>query len=152
MTLKSDAKFQETLTLGSKTDARNLVNLNAVSGMSENLHFDVLLLSKLYYVWVKKIRTKNIEYSCFDFLAYSMEPMFTFDEFWGSLCSLCSRIFGNSSPAINDTLSFGFLCLWCKHSFVWFLDWILFKYRNVSRLGTIMFNRFLSIFHKTCCC
>ena len=50
MTLKSDAKFQETLTLGSKTDARNLVNLNAVSGMSENLHFDVLLLSKLYYV------------------------------------------------------------------------------------------------------
>ena len=34
MTLKSDAKFEEKLTLGSKNDMRNLVNL----------HFDVLLL------------------------------------------------------------------------------------------------------------
>ena len=50
MTVKSDAKFEEKLTLGSKSDMRNLVNFNASSGKSENLHFDVLLLSKLYYV------------------------------------------------------------------------------------------------------
>ena len=45
MRLKSDAKFEEKLTLGSKNDTRNLVNFNASSGKSGNLHFDVLLLS-----------------------------------------------------------------------------------------------------------
>ena len=48
MTLKSYAKFEEKLTLGSKIDMRNLMNLYASSGKSENLHFDVLLLSRSY--------------------------------------------------------------------------------------------------------
>ena len=39
MTLKSDVKFEEKLTLGSKNDMRNLVNFNASSGKSENLHY-----------------------------------------------------------------------------------------------------------------
>ena len=43
MTLKNYAKFKEKLTLGFKNDMKNLVNLNASSGKSENLHFDVLL-------------------------------------------------------------------------------------------------------------
>ena len=43
-------RFEKKLTLGSKNDMRNLVNFNASSGKSENLHFDVLLLSKVYYV------------------------------------------------------------------------------------------------------
>ena len=50
MTLKNDAKFEEKLTLGSKTDMKNLMSFNASSGKSENLHFDVLLLSKVCYV------------------------------------------------------------------------------------------------------
>ena len=50
MTLKSDVKFEEKMSLGSKNDLRNLVNFNASSGKSENVHFDVLLLSKVYYV------------------------------------------------------------------------------------------------------
>ena len=50
MTLTSDSKFGEKLTLGSKNDVRNLVSFNASSGKSENLLFDVLLLSKLHYV------------------------------------------------------------------------------------------------------
>ena len=41
MALKSDEKFEEKLTLGSKTDMRNLVKFNANSGKSKNLHFDV---------------------------------------------------------------------------------------------------------------
>ena len=49
MTRKNDAKFEEKLTLGSKNDMRNLVNFNASSGKPENFHFDVLLLSKVYY-------------------------------------------------------------------------------------------------------
>ena len=43
MTLKSDAKFKEKLTLGSKNDVRNLENFNTSSSKSENLHFDMLL-------------------------------------------------------------------------------------------------------------
>ena len=50
--MKSDAKFEEKLTLGSKNHMRNLVNFNLSSGNSENLHFDVLLLE--YQVLAKK--------------------------------------------------------------------------------------------------
>ena len=46
MTLKSDAKFEEKLTVCSKNDMRNLVNFNASNGKSGKLHFDVLLLSR----------------------------------------------------------------------------------------------------------
>ena len=64
MTLKSDAKFEEKLALGSKNDMRNLVNFNASSGKSENLYFDVLLLSKVYYFWAKKVKCHNTEGRC----------------------------------------------------------------------------------------
>ena len=43
-------KFEEKLTLGSKNDMMNLVNFNASSGKSGNLHFDVLLLPIAYKV------------------------------------------------------------------------------------------------------
>ena len=56
MTLKSDAKFEEKLTLGSKNNMTNLVNFNATIGKSENLHFDLLLLSKAYKVSAKKVQ------------------------------------------------------------------------------------------------
>ena len=55
MTLKSDAKFEEKLTLGSKLDMKNLVNFNVSSGKSENSNFDVLLLSIAYKVSSKKV-------------------------------------------------------------------------------------------------
>ena len=42
MTLKNNAKFEEKMTLGSKSDMRNLVNFNASSGKSGKLQFDVL--------------------------------------------------------------------------------------------------------------
>ena len=48
----NNEKFEEKLSLGSKYYMRNLVNFNASSGTSENLHFDVLLLSIAYKVWI----------------------------------------------------------------------------------------------------
>ena len=56
MSLKSDAKFEEKLTFGFKNDMRNLVNFNASSDKSENLHFDVLLLSIAYKISAKKVQ------------------------------------------------------------------------------------------------
>ena len=49
MTLNSNAKFEEKLTLGSKNDIKNLVKFNASSGKPENLHFDLIFLLKVYY-------------------------------------------------------------------------------------------------------
>ena len=59
MALKSDAKFEDKLILGSKNDMRNLVNFNANSGKSENLQFDVLPLLIAY-----KVLTKMVQKSC----------------------------------------------------------------------------------------
>ena len=57
MTLKSDAKFEDTLIHGSKIDMKNLVNFNASSDKSENLHFDVLVLSKEYLLCREKLQS-----------------------------------------------------------------------------------------------
>ena len=54
MTLESDAKFEEKLTLDLKNDMMNLVNFNASSGWSENLNLYVLLLSIAYKVSAEK--------------------------------------------------------------------------------------------------
>ena len=60
MTLNSDAKFEEKLTLGSKHDMKNFVNFNASSGKRENLHLDVLLLSIAYKVSAKKVQKNDL--------------------------------------------------------------------------------------------
>ena len=45
MTLKNDGIFKGKLTRGFKNDKRNLVSFHASSQKTENLNFDVLLLS-----------------------------------------------------------------------------------------------------------
>ena len=60
MTLKSCAKLEEKLILGSKYDMRNLVNLNARSGKSKNFNFDVLLLSIAFKVSAKKVQKNDL--------------------------------------------------------------------------------------------
>ena len=62
MTLKSDAKFEIKLTLGSKNKMKNLVNFNVSSGKSEKLHFDVLLLSIVYKVSAKKVHKNDLSW------------------------------------------------------------------------------------------
>ena len=52
----NNEKFEEKLSLGSKNYMRNLVNFNASSATSENLHFDVLLLSIAYKVWINTVQ------------------------------------------------------------------------------------------------
>ena len=57
MTVESDTKFEEKLALGFKNDMTNFINFNANSGKSENLYFDVLLLSIAYIKFqLKKCR------------------------------------------------------------------------------------------------
>ena len=56
MALKTDVKFEEELILDPKNDVRSLVNFNSSSGKSGNLHFDGLLLLKVFNIWAKKIQ------------------------------------------------------------------------------------------------
>ena len=56
MTLKGDAKFKGKLTRDLKNEIRNLVNFQASSWQSENLHFDMALLSKAYKVINEKVQ------------------------------------------------------------------------------------------------
>ena len=62
MKLKSDIKFEETLTLGSKNDMKNLVIFNASSGKSGNLHFDVLFLPIAYKVSASKVQKNYLSW------------------------------------------------------------------------------------------
>ena len=58
MTLENDARFEEKLAHGFKNDMTNLVKFKASSGKSENLHFDMLLLSIAC-----KVSGKNVQKS-----------------------------------------------------------------------------------------
>ena len=50
MTMKNDAKIEEELTCQFKIDMRNLTNFDPSTQKSQNLHFNGLLLNKVYNV------------------------------------------------------------------------------------------------------
>ena len=50
MTMKNEAKFDEELTCQFKIDVRNLTNFNPSNQKSQKLHFNGLLLNKVYNV------------------------------------------------------------------------------------------------------
>ena len=56
MTMKGDANVNAKLTHGLKNVAKNLVNFLASSRISENFHFDGLLLYKAYKFFVEKVQ------------------------------------------------------------------------------------------------
>ena len=83
MTLKSDAKFEEKLTLGSEIDMRNLVNFNASNGKSENLDFDVLPLSIEYKVSAKKIQKNYFSWHWKKIQTLKKNWLFVWKMTWG---------------------------------------------------------------------
>ena len=62
MTLKGDTKFKGKLTYGFKNGIRNFVNFHASSWKSENLDFDVLLLSKAYKDLDEKVQKSYVSW------------------------------------------------------------------------------------------
>ena len=60
MKLKGDAKFKGKLARDLKNDIKNLVNFHASSRKSENLHFDGLLLSKVYKVLDERVQKSYV--------------------------------------------------------------------------------------------
>ena len=84
ITLKSDAKFEEKLTLDSKNDLMNPVNFNLSSGKSENSHFDMLLLSIAYEVSVEKVQN--------NYLSWNWRAMQSLKRNWHVVSSMTWRI------------------------------------------------------------
>ena len=62
ITMKNDAKFEESLTRRFKIDMGNLINLDPSNWSLKNVHFDALLLSKLYIVWAKKVHRSYLSW------------------------------------------------------------------------------------------
>ena len=60
MELKSDATFKGNLTRGLKNDIRNFVNFHASSQKSGSLHFNWLLLTKVYKDLDKKVQNSYV--------------------------------------------------------------------------------------------
>ena len=63
MTLRSDAKFEETLTWGLENDTRNLANFHQNGWKCQNWDFDGILLSKVENVWLKIYRGLMCDYN-----------------------------------------------------------------------------------------
>ena len=127
MTLRSDSKFEEKVTCGSENDMRNLVNFIASSGTSENLHFDVLLLSKVYYVWAKKVQAAG---SILVVKAYSI---CSFSKYFQILC-IFAQIFKYFALFLkNRTLSLlsriGPGRVMCHNTEEWCKIWIRIELR-----------------------
>ena len=88
MTLENDAKFEEQLALGFKNDMTNLVNFNASSSKSEDLHFDVLLLSIAYKIPAKICRRAISQ----DIEQWSKNSLFVWKMTWEIWCILTQAV------------------------------------------------------------
>ena len=67
-----------------KSDMRNLVNLNASSGKSEHLHFDVLLLSITYKVLAKKVQKNYFSWRWRVIQTLKKNWLFVWKMTWGT--------------------------------------------------------------------
>ena len=83
MTLKSNAKFEEKLSLSFKNDMMNLVHFNGSSGKSEDLHFDVLFLSIAYKVFAKKVQKNHLSWNWKAIKTLKENWLFVWKMTWG---------------------------------------------------------------------
>ena len=75
--------LKKKLTLNSKNDMRNLVNFNLSSGKSENLHFDVPLLSIAYKVSAEKLQKNYLSWHWKEIQTLKKNWLFIWKMTWG---------------------------------------------------------------------
>ena len=105
--------LKKKLTLDSKIDTRNLVNLNVSSGRSKNLHFDVLLLSITYKVSAEKTQ-KN-------YFWWHLKEIQTFKENWPCLKNDMRNLL-NFSPSSRNRKISTIMGHFCKNYVVFELE------------------------------
>ena len=62
MKLKRDTEFEKGTTFHFKIDIRNLTNFELSTQKSQNVHFNGLLLSKVYITWAKKVQRSYLSW------------------------------------------------------------------------------------------
>ena len=103
MTLKSNVKLEEKLTLGSKNGMRSLVNFNASSGKSKNLHFDVVLLLPIAYEISTKIYRKDyLSWHWKKIKALKKNWLFVWKMTWGIWWTLMQAVEGRKTLNLMD--------------------------------------------------
>ena len=120
MTLKGDAKFKEKLTCGLKNDIRNLINFHTSSWKSENLHFDVLLLSIAYKVSAKKVQ-KN-------YLSWHWKKIQTLKKSWLFVWEMTLGIWWTLTRALESLKICSLMGYFCRK----YVMFKLTKYRGVA--------------------
>ena len=60
MAMKNDSKSEEELTCHFKIDMTNLMDFDLSARSLKRLHFDGLILTKVYIVWAKKVQRSNL--------------------------------------------------------------------------------------------
>ena len=108
MTLMSDAKFEERLALLWKNDITNLVNFNTSSGKSENLHFDVLLLSIAYKVSAKKVQKNYLSWHWKEIQTLKKNWLFVWKMTWGIWWTLTRAV-----ESLKICTLMGYFCRKC---------------------------------------
>ena len=102
--------LKKKLTLDSKNDMRNLVNFNVSSGKSENLQFDVLLLSIACKVSAKKSTEELSLMTLKRDPNFEEKLTFCLNNYMGNLVNF------NRSSKKSKNLHFDGLLLWKLHS------------------------------------
>ena len=124
MTLKSDAEFEKNwllvpkLTIGSKNDMRNLVKFSATSGKSENLHFDVLLLSIAY-----KVSAKNLQKN---YLSWNSRVIQTLKKKWIFVWKMAWGIWSVFKPAVESLKTCTLMCYFYR-------NYVMFELKKIQR-------------------
>ena len=117
MTLQSEVKFEEKLTLGSTNYMRDLVNFNVSSGKSENLHFDVLLLSIAYKVSAKKVQKNYLSWHWKKIQTLKKNWLFVWKMKWGIWWTLTWAV-----ESLKICTLMGYLCR----------QYVMFKLKNIE--------------------
>ena len=108
--------LKKKLTLDFKNDMRNLVNFNVSTGKSENLHFDVLLLSIAYKVSAKKVQKNYLSWHWTEIQTLKKNWLFVWKMTWVNLVNF------NPSSRKSENLM-GYFCR----------NYIVFELKKIQR-------------------
>ena len=98
--------LKKKLTLDSKNDMSNLVNFNVSSSKSENLHFDVLLLSIAYKVSAKKVQKNYLSWHWIKRSKLWRKTDFLFEKWYGEIWWTLTR----AAESLKICTLMGYFC------------------------------------------
>ena len=111
MKLKSDTKFGKVSTHHFKIGIRNMIKFDPTTRKSKKkIHFNGLLLSKVYVVWPKKVQKNN--------LSWNWRRIQNLESYWLFVSKLASGFLQNLTWALESLKNFHFNELLLKKVYI----------------------------------